>query len=572
MMESFLTEDDKDLITDLLVRYEDVLDDTGKELSAKELCSECPHLVAEVQTRIESLRTTAWTKKDPGRPLTDNRNSEPTDYSGTVLSERYRLDELVGSGGYGSVYRAEDLKLKRTVAVKIGHHRTSSDLLLDEARRVAKLSHPNIVSVHDCGSHDGHHFLVFEFVEGENLAQLIRSKKLTIREKIELVATVAEALSSAHQLVLVHRDIKPENLIVNTDGKVLVADFGVACSLRDVALGRAKTSGTLPYQSPEVLSNELQLLDGRSDIHSLGVVLFELLCGKSPFPAKDKAELREQILFRQPVALRDVDSTLPIELDDICSRAMAKHPGDRFKTVDEFAEALRSWLELPRKRNWLRSGIFGLVGLVGVFAVWFALSRTHKGLVQDGVLHFDGRTRIVTTVQRTMPVTVEAWIKPDPYDGEASQFAVGSDVPGKYGLGIALCGSMLGAEYVEGMLNTSIPVPPNHWSHVAAIFTESDTKLFLNGKLIGTAPGSIARSGETNFVIGNVGESNLIDFYKGEMKSVRISSGVRYADESFEIGELQIDETTLLLIVGTITQVDDSFLVGDEIIGTVERF
>ena len=571
-MESFLAEDDKTLITDLLVRYEDVLDETGDELSAEELCTNCPHLVAEVQTRIESLRTTAWTKKDPGRPLTDCHEAEPIDYSGTTLADRYRLDELIGSGGYGSVYRAEDTKLRRTVAVKMGHHRTSSDLLLDEARRVAKLSHPNIVSIHDCGSHDGHHFLVFEFVEGENLAQLIRNKSLTIREKIELVATVAEALSSAHQLDLVHRDIKPENLIVDTDGKVLVADFGVACSLRDVELGRAKTSGTLPYQSPEVLSNELQLLDGRSDIHSLGVVLFELLCGQSPFPAKDKAELREQILFRQPLALRACDSSLPKMLDEICSKAMAKHPSDRFKTVDEFAEALRRWLELPRNRNWLRFGIFGLVGFVGVFAIWFAVSRTHTGLVQDGVLHFDGRTRIVTTVQRTMPVTIEAWIKPDPYDGEKAQFIIGSDIPGKYGLGIAICGSMLSAEYVEGMLNSSTPVPPNRWSHLAAIFTQSETKLFLNGKLIGTAPGSAASMDETNFVIGNAGESNLIDFYQGEMKSLRISSGVRYSGKDFKPSELQSEETTLFFLDSTAKQKADSLVVDREFIGAVERF
>lgn len=571
-METFLTDDDKDLITDLLVRYEDVLDETGQELSAEELCSECPHLVSEIQTRIESLRTTAWTKKDPGRPLTDCHEAEPTDYSGTTLANRYRLDELIGSGGYGSVYRAEDTKLRRTVAVKMGHHRTSSDLLLDEARRVAKLSHPNIVSVHDCGSHDGHHFLVFEFVEGENLAQLIRSKKLTMQEKVELVATVAEALSSAHQLDLVHRDIKPENLIVDTDGKVLVADFGVACSLRDVELGRAKTSGTLPYQSPEVLSNELQLLDGRSDIHSLGVVLFELLCGKSPFPAKDKAELREQILFRQPVALRGVDSTLPVELERICSKAMAKHPGDRFTTVDEFAKALRKCLEQPKKRNWLRLGFFGLLGLAAVLGIWFAASRTQTGLVRGNSLHFDGRTRIVTTVKRTLPVTLEAWIKPDSYNGQATQFCVGSDVAGKFGLGIALCGSMPAAEYIEGMLNASTPVPPNKWSHLAATFTESETKLFLNGKLIGTAPGSVASSHETHFMIGNAGESNLIAFYKGQIQSVRISSGVRYADENFAAGELQIDETTLFFIDSTAKQDGDSLVVGGEKVGTIQRY
>ena len=131
---------------------------------------------------------------------------------------------------------------------------------------------------------------------------------------------------------------------------------------------------------------------------------------------------------------------------------------------------------------------------------------------------------------------------------------------------------MLGAEYVEGMLNTPEPVPPNRWSHVAAIFTESETKLFLDGKLIGTAPGSITSGTETNFVIGNVGESNLIDFYQGEMKSVRISSGVRYAGKDFKPSELQNDETTLLLMDGTTGQNGDSLVVDREFIGAVERF
>lgn len=546
-MERSLTEEEKDLITDLLVRYEDVLDETGEELSAEELCADCPHLTAEVETQIAKLRTTAWTKNDPGRPLTDDVEAQKKDLSGTLLGERYRLDEFIGSGGYGSVYRAEDLKLRRNVAVKIGHRQTMSDLLLDEARRVARLKHSGIVAVHDCGTHDGRLFLVFEFVEGEDLAQACRRRKLSVREKVEIVEKVAESLAVAHALELIHRDIKPENILLQSSGEVLLTDFGVGCTLNDVVHGRVSTSGTLPYQPPEVLSGDMQLLDGRCDVYGLGVVLFELLAGQSPFGLSSKTELREQILFRQPKRLREVDSSLHEELEAICSKAMAKHPCDRFATVDDFAKSLREWLEQSKsRRGWLRSlGIAITLCVIALSMVWYSTKPSNDALIRDGVLHFDGRTRIVTNLERTLPVTVEAWIKPAPYRDENCQFIIGSDIPGEYGLGIAICGSMLSVELIEGMANSTAAVPPNRWSHVAAVFDESETRLYLNGKLVTTAPGSTL-GGETRFVIGNAGEDNLLSFYRGQIRSVRISEGERY-DGRFEPKELGAAESLFFL-------------------------
>ncbi|MAX37641.1 MAG: serine/threonine protein kinase [Gimesia sp.] len=410
-----MIDEDNDLIADLLVQWEDAFEQ-GKDIPAEELCTECPHLTTFLQEKIESLKTTAWTTKDPARPLTDQRDQSTKDISGSVLADRYRLDSLLGSGGYGQVYRAHDLKLQRPVAVKIGHHRTSCDLLLDEARRVARLKHPGIIAVHDCGEHEGRVFLVFELVEGESLADLIRKKKLSIRESVEIIATVAESLHYAHEKGCFHRDIKPENILIDSNGKPLIADFGVACTLDELEKGRALSSGTLAYMSPEQISNEVQLLDGRCDVHALGVVLFELLTGESPFPAKDKQELREQILFRQPKRLRDVDPSLPEALDTICVKALAKHPGDRHQTALELANVLRSWLSTakPDRRRWPWA-IFGLVAVVALIAgLVFSSSRSEHELIRDGVLHFEGRTRIVTNVQRTLPVTLEAWIKPDP--------------------------------------------------------------------------------------------------------------------------------------------------------------
>ena len=538
-MENFLTDDDKDLLADLLVKWEESFD-AGRDIPAEELCTDCPHLTTELQTKIESLKETSWVKKDPARPLTGDRKELFRNLSGTVLANRYRLDELLGRGGFGQVYRAFDIKLERQVAVKIGHARTSTDFLLDEARRVARLNHTSIVGVHDCGEADGRMFLVFELVEGKSLADVIRNAKLPIREGVEIVASVAEGLHYAHQQGCIHRDIKPENILINAEGKPLIADFGVACTLEEIEKGRSVSSGTLAYMAPEQVAHETQLLDGRCDVHALGILLFELLTERYPFETRNQADLREQILFRQPMMLRVADPSLPKELEDICSKAMAKHPADRHESAAAFASELRDWLERSRILRRTMWGIFTFIvlGLIVAGAV-IALgdsSNRNGDLIQNEIMHFDGSTRIVSNVKRTLPVTLEAWIKPYPYHDESCQFIIGSDIRGEYGLGIAICGSVLSVEYIKGMVNSSAVVPPNRWSHVAAVLTENETRLYLNGKLVATAPGS-EPGGDTPFVIGNVGETNLINFYNGEIRSVRISEGERYSGDHYEVDE-----------------------------------
>jgi eukaryotic-like serine/threonine-protein kinase len=353
MMANGLSRDDEDLLADLLVQWEDTWD-AGQEKSAEELCANTPHLVEPLKKRMAVLKELAWLKKDPARPLTGDLSAESKPLTG-VLQDRYRLDARIGQGGYGQVYKAFDLQLHRPVAVKIAHICTSTDLLMDEARRVARLRHPGIVTVHDVGEHKGRLFLVFDLVEGASLADVLRKRRLSMKESVDLVAEVAMTLHYAHERNCIHRDIKPENILIDSDGRPLVADFGVAVTLEELSKGQSLSQGTLPYMAPEQVAGEAHLIDRHVDIYALGVVLYELLTGRLPFEAVDTATLREEILFRSPKPLRSVKPSVPVDLERICQKCMSRHPSDRFTTAEELALALRSTPLIPwwHWRSWL---------------------------------------------------------------------------------------------------------------------------------------------------------------------------------------------------------------------------
>jgi hypothetical protein len=243
--------------------------------------------------------------------------------------------------------------------------------------------------------------------------------------------------------------------------------------------------------------------------------------------------------------LRAADPSLPIGLEVICSKAMAKHPGDRFESAEQMANELRLWLEdSKRRRRWI---IWAIVALVVLAAIGLVVAWAMSGspFVQDGAIHFDGRTRIVTPVERKLPVTLEAWIRPDDYTGANCQFVIGSDVPTKYGVGFGICGSVLSAEYQGGMINTSTAVPPGKWSHIAGVFTDAESRLYMNGNLIHTGPGGKSDSSVTNFVIGDVGLTNPISVFHGEIRAARISQGERYSGDFTPREKITGDEETL---------------------------
>ncbi len=269
---------------------------------------------------------------------------------GETLSDRYELEELIGTGGMSSVYRAHDQLLDRKVALKVLHQHFTADAeyverFRREARAVATLSHPNIVTVIDRGEHEGRQFIVFEYVEGENLKRLIeRRGPAPVTTALELAMQIARGLSFAHGQGLVHRDVKPQNVLMNGDGQAKVTDFGIARSL-DVQHGMTQTGtvlGTADYIAPEQAQG--QRVDEHTDVYSLGVVLYEMLLNEVPFPGENFVAVAMRHINEEPPSIRARRPDVPRRVEAAVHRAMAKDPHARFQTMAEFCHELEACL------------------------------------------------------------------------------------------------------------------------------------------------------------------------------------------------------------------------------------
>lgn len=251
-----------------------------------------------------------------------------------ILDQRYELEELIGGGGMADVYKAKDCLLNRPVAVKILHEEFKQDKeFIDkfqrEAQAAARLSHPNIVNIYDVGVADGDHYIVMEYVPGRTLKDRIRQEgHLSVSESLRVAREIAEALAHAHANNLVHCDIKPHNILMMADGHAKVADFGIARAVTESTMTYSgNVIGSVHYFSPEQAKGTM--ITPKSDVYSLGVVLYEMLTGKLPFTGDNPVSIAVKHLQEEPVPVRQIDPAIPPVVEAIVSKAMSKDPAMR---------------------------------------------------------------------------------------------------------------------------------------------------------------------------------------------------------------------------------------------------
>jgi len=332
---------------------------------------------------------------------------------GSIGAGKYRIIEEIGRGGMGIVYKAEDTKLKRTVALKFLPHQWISDAesrerFIHEAQAASALDHPNICTIYEIEeTDDGRMYIAMAFYEGESLREKIKREPLKTEEAVAIASQVAQGMAKAHQKGIVHRDIKPANILITNDGVAKIVDFGLAKLAGQVKLTREGTTiGTVAYMSPEQARGDA--VDQRTDIWSLGVVLYEMLSGRLPFKGDYEPTLIHSILKTEPEPITKFRKDLPSGLAQIIAKALAKNSAARYQTMEELAEDLNAVAEglkpvrakaglfqgkvLGIKKAYAFAGLGVVVALV-VLALLFLLPK--RGQVYDSiaVLPFENLSR-----------------------------------------------------------------------------------------------------------------------------------------------------------------------------------
>lgn len=331
--------------------------------------------------------------------------------------DRFELVQCIGTGGFGNVWKARDPELDRMVAIKLQHsagHDHGAINFIHEARAASRLSHPGVVRVYEVGERDGAVYIVSELVEGQSLQSFLRDGRLDYRQSAELVMNIARGVAAAHDLGIVHRDLKPANVMITTDGRPMILDFGLARRSTEQTISvPGMMLGTPAYMSPEQAKLEPHLAGRPADVYSVGVILFEMLTGERPFRG-DPRVLLEKIVNDPPPEARTLAHRLPLDLNTVCQKCLEKEPPRRYATAGELADDLQRFISkepilarpigLPgRLWRWclrqpkLAASIATLAVVIvaavsGVTAAWLsersarAISDTRLGTANDAVL------------------------------------------------------------------------------------------------------------------------------------------------------------------------------------------
>jgi serine/threonine protein kinase len=264
----------------------------------------------------------------------------------------YELLEEIARGGMGVVYRAKQVSLDRTVALKMmrpGLLSTASEIqqFLSEARTAASLQHPNIVAIHEAGEFDGLHYFSMDFVEGPNLAAVVRGGPLSPVEAARYVQILAETVHYAHTQGILHRDLKPSNVLVDAGGRPHITDFGLTRRLDNdsTVTGSGTIVGTPAYMPPEQALGQTRNITAASDVYALGAILYELLTGQPPFRAGNQLEIVRMVMETEPARPRSLNPAVDAGIEAICLRCLAKEPAARFQSAAELADDLKRFLE-----------------------------------------------------------------------------------------------------------------------------------------------------------------------------------------------------------------------------------
>jgi len=267
-----------------------------------------------------------------------------------VMGERYQLQESIGRGGMSTIYRGRDLRMDRVVAIKVLREVYSTDAKFvarfqQEAKAASALQHPNIVQVYDYGQTDGNYYIVMELIEGTDLRRYLRGRGvLDVDRSVIIAHDVALGLGAAHRRGIVHRDVKPQNILVGRDGSIKLTDFGIASVYKDINAERLTTTGmtlgTVQYYAPEQAQGEI--VSPAADVYSLGIVMYEMLTGRTPFDGDNPVAVAMQHIQDPPMPPRQLNPNIPPALEEIILRCLEKVPEMRFRDGSQLARALET--------------------------------------------------------------------------------------------------------------------------------------------------------------------------------------------------------------------------------------